>query len=73
VAVQSNGASAVAVAEHPPVHLAAELEHLAAFGVSRELFGLVVERFDLLRDGEVLVGDGPVSDPGIDMVIRIER
>ncbi len=42
------------------------LGHLGALGVCRELAGLVVERFDLLGDGEVLVGDGPVGDAGVD-------
>ena len=55
----------VAVAEHPPVHLAAETRHLASRGVGWQLFGLVVEGFDFFRDGEVLVGHGAVGDPGI--------
>src|SRR5689334_15156676 len=58
VAVHSDGACAVAVAEHAAVHLAAQLAHLGAFVVAGELAGLVVEGFDLLGDGEVLLGDG---------------
>ena len=48
VAVQADGAGAVAVAEHPAVHLGAELAHLGALRVGRELLRGVVERFDLL-------------------------
>ena len=48
VTIQADGAGAVAVAEHPPVHLCAELAHLGALRVGREFLGRVVERFDLL-------------------------
>src|SRR5262245_17393668 len=58
VAVQLDRPRAIAVAEHAPVHLAAELGHLAPLGLGRELLGLVVERLDLGADLEVLVGDG---------------
>ena len=67
VAVELDGSGAVAVAEHARVHLGAEL------GASRRLRRrragwrrLVVEGFDLLGDGEVLVGDGAVGDAGVD-------
>ena len=60
VTVQADRPGAVAVAEHPLVHLAAELGHLGAFCVGRQLSGLVVEGFDLFADREVLVGDGAV-------------
>ena len=66
VAVHLDGAGAVAVAEHAAVHLGAEFAHLGAFVVGGELAGLVVEGFDLLGDGEVLVGDGLVGDAGVD-------
>jgi hypothetical protein len=38
---------AVAVAEHAPVHLAAELAHFVALVVAGESAGLIVECFDL--------------------------
>ena len=63
VTVGLDGPGAVAVAEHPPVHLAAEFAHLAALVVSRELARLSVERFDFLGDVEVLLGDGLVGNP----------
>jgi hypothetical protein len=66
VAVQPDGPRAVPVAEHPPVHLGAQLAHLGALGLGRELLRLVVERLDLLRDGEVLLGDGAVGDLRVD-------
>ena len=73
MAVQSNGAGAVAVAEHPPVHLAAGLEHLAAFGVSRQLLGLVVEGFDLLETVKYSSATVRLAILAYTMVIRIER
>jgi hypothetical protein len=51
------------------VHLGAELAHLGAFVAGGELAGLVVECFDFLGDGEVLVGDGAVGDAGVDQVM----
>ena len=66
MAVHFDGACAVAVAEHAPVHLAAELAHFGAFVIALELAGLAVERFDFLGDGEVLIGDGLVRDAGVD-------
>jgi hypothetical protein len=63
VAVHLDGASTGAVAEHPTVHLPAELGRLRALGIGRQLTGGIVECLDLLRDGEVLVGDGAVGDP----------
>ena len=42
------------------------LRHLGALGVRGQLLGPGVERLDLLRDGEVLVGDGAVGDAGVD-------
>ena len=66
VAVQSDWPGAVAVAEHPAVHLGSELAHLGTFGVGGQLSWGVVECFDFLRHREVLVGHGPVGDPGID-------
>ena len=44
------------------MHLGAQLAHLAAFVVAGKLAGLAVKGFDLLGDGEVLVGDGLVGD-----------
>jgi hypothetical protein len=44
------------------VHLGAQPAHLGAFGVGGKFFRGVVERFDLLGHGEVLVGDGAVGD-----------
>jgi hypothetical protein len=68
VAVEFDGSGVVAVAKHPPVGFGTEFTHLGGF-----IFGcqdcwllLVVEGFDFLGDGEVLVGDGAVSDPGVD-------
>jgi hypothetical protein len=66
VAVELDRAGAIAVAEHAAIHLAAELGHLAAFGLGRELAGLVVEGLDLLAHGEVFVGHGAVGDAGLD-------
>ncbi|ELB92711.1 phage integrase family protein [Rhodococcus wratislaviensis IFP 2016] len=65
VAVETHGAGAVAVAEHPPVHLGTKFAHLGALVVGGQFAGCIVERFDLLRDGEVLVGDGAVGYSGV--------
>ena len=65
VAVQADGSGAVAVAEHPAVHLDTELTHFGAFGVGGQCARLVVEGFDLCADGEVFVGDGAVGDTGV--------
>src|SRR4029079_10381703 len=62
VAVQADGSGAVAVAEHPAVHLDTELTHFGAFGLGGQCARLVVEGFDLCADGEVFVGDGAVGD-----------
>jgi hypothetical protein len=43
------------------VRFAAELGHIGAFGVGRQVAGLVVERLDFLGDGEVFGGDGAVG------------
>jgi hypothetical protein len=66
VAVHLDRAGAVAVAEHPAVHLGAEAAHLGALVLGGELAGLVVEGFDLFGDRKVLVGDGLVGDARID-------
>ena len=58
--------SAVAVAEHVPVHLGPQSTHIGAFVGGGEVLGLAVERFDFLGDREVFVGDGLVGDAGID-------
>ena len=65
VAVQADGSGAVAVAEHPAVHLDTELAHLGAFGLGGQCARLVVEGFNLFADGEVFVGDGAVGDAGV--------
>ena len=65
VAVDLDGSGAVAVAEHALVHLGAEFAHFGAFVAGGELVGLVVEGFDFVGDGEVLVGDGLVGDAGV--------
>ena len=65
VAVQADGSGAVAVAEHPAVHLGAEFAHFGAFGVGGQCAWLVVEGFDLFADGEVFVGDGAIGDTGV--------
>ena len=45
------------------MHLAAKLAHLGSLGFGRQRGAFAgVERFDLLGDGEVLLGDGPVGD-----------
>ncbi|MFC0448938.1 hypothetical protein [Rhodococcus jostii] len=64
VAIQLDGPGAVAVAEHPAVGLGAELAHLGRLVFGGQDCGLVfvVEGFDFLGDGEVLVGDGAVGD-----------
>jgi hypothetical protein len=66
VAVHLDRSSAVPVAEHAPVHLSAKFAHFAAFVIAGELAGLAVECFDLLGDGEGLVGDGLVGYPTVD-------
>ena len=48
VAVEPDGSGAVAVAEHPLVHLGAEFAHLGALGVGGQFPWRVVEGFDLL-------------------------
>src|SRR6476469_9444964 len=65
VAVQADGSGAVAVAEHPAVHLDTELTHFGAFGLGGQCARLVVEGFDLCDAGEVFVGDGAVGDTGV--------
>ena len=55
IAVHLNRPGAVAIAEHPSVHLAAKLAHFGALIGRRELARLVIQSFDLLRDGEVLM------------------
>jgi hypothetical protein len=62
MAVELDRAGAVAVAEHPPVHLGPELAHLVTLGLGGPAAVLIVESFDFLGDREVLVGDGPVGD-----------
>jgi len=66
VTVQSDRAGAVAVAEHPLVHLGAELAHLGALGSCGQGLGGVVEGLYFLGDGEVFLGHGAVGDAGID-------
>ena len=65
VAVQPDWSGAVAVAEHAAVHLGAQPAHLGAFSVGGQFFRRVVERLDLLADGEVLLGDGAIGDTGV--------
>ncbi len=65
VAVEPDGAGAVAVAEQALVHLGAELAHLGALGVGGQFPWRVVEGLDLLGDRELLVGDGAVGEAGI--------
>lgn len=62
----SSTGRAVPVAEHTTVRFSAELGHFGAFGISRQLAGLVVKRLDLLGDGELFVGDAAVGDPRVD-------
>jgi hypothetical protein len=66
VAVHLDRAGAVAVAEHAAMHLTAEFAHLVALVAVGQLAGLAVEGFDLLGDGEVLVGDRLVRDARVD-------
>ena len=63
VTVHLGWSLAPAVAEHALV-LLAEPPHVGAFGVGGELG--VVEVIDFRRDRVVFVGDGVVSDAGID-------
>src|SRR5262249_50397533 len=65
VAVQAAGAGAVAVAEHPLVHLGPEFAHFGALGADGQVLRGVVEGLDLLRHREVLLGHGAVGDAGI--------
>ena len=66
VAIQADGAGAVAVAEHALVHFGAELAHLGALGAGGQVLRGVVEGLDLLRHREVFLGHGAVGDAGID-------
>ena len=65
VAVQPDGAGAVAVAEHALVHFGAELAHLGALGAGGQVLRGVVKGLDLLRHREVFLGHGAVGDAGI--------
>src|SRR5580658_6013027 len=58
-AVEFNRSCAVAVTQHAMV-LSAQAAHDRAFSVGRKR-RLVVESFDLLADGEVLVGHSPIG------------
>src|SRR6266568_1482627 len=62
MAVHLNRPGAVAVPQHPAVHLAPELAHLGAFIASRQFAWFVVEGLNLLGDGEVLVSHGLIGD-----------
>ena len=64
-AAEVAGAGAVAVAEQAACGLGVEPLHVRAGGMSGQRVRGVVEGFDLLGDGEVLVGDGPVGDAGV--------
>ncbi len=66
MAVHLDRSGAVAVAEHASVHLGSQLAHLPAFAVGIEAPGLVVQRFDLFGDDEELLGNGLISDAGLD-------
>ena len=55
----------VAVAEHPGDASPCSLRTLDALGVRRQLLRRLVERLDLLRDGDVFVGDSAVGDLGV--------
>ena len=66
VAIQADGAGAVAVAEHALVHFGAEFAHLSALGAGGQVLRGVVEGLDLLRHCEVFLGYGAVGDAGID-------
>ncbi len=63
-AVEFGWSGAVAVAEQAEM-LSAQPAHPRSRHVGGEGFALSVKGFDLLGDGEVLVGDGPVGDLGI--------
>ena len=59
-------AGARPVPEHPTVHLAPELAHLGAFVAGRQFAWLVIQGFNLLRHGEVLVSHGLIGDTRVD-------
>jgi hypothetical protein len=48
------------------VHLGPKFPHFGAFVAGIELSGLVVEGFDFRGDSEVFIGDGAVSNLGVD-------
>ena len=67
LAVELDGAGAVAVAEQPALHFDPQPTHLRTLSRSREdRVGRVVERFDLGGDSEILVGDFAVGDARVD-------
>lgn len=47
------------------MHRRAELGHPQSLGIGWQLARGVVKCLGLLRDGEVLVGPGPVGDPRV--------
>ena len=51
------GAGAVAVAEQAFVEVLAQAPYVGALGIGGQGLGLGVERFDLVADGVVLIGD----------------
>jgi hypothetical protein len=62
VTIQLDRASTVAVAQHAPVHLRAQLAHLTALVLGRQLRRLLIERLDLLGNLEILVRDRSIGD-----------
>ncbi len=64
-AAQRGGPGAVSVAEQAPGGLGVQAPHVRSPGAGGKHRLGVIEGFDLLADGEVFLGDGPVSDPGV--------
>lgn len=62
MAVHLDGSGAVDVAAHAAMHPGSELSHVVAFVVGGEQAGLVIERFEVLADGEISARDGSVGD-----------
>jgi hypothetical protein len=64
-AAEVAGPGAVAVAEQAAGGFGVQPSHVRSFGGGGQHWLGVVEGFNLLADGEVLAGDGPVGDPGV--------
>ena len=63
VTVEFDWSGAIAVAEHPVVHLGPKLTHFGSLVVGVELSWLVVKRFNFFGDSEVWECQGGLAPP----------